>query len=91
MLMLLRRMGREDITVHGFRSAFRDWAGETTSFPGDVCELVLAHGIEDEAEAAYRRGEMLDKRAIVMAAWANFVEPKADDGKVIPLTQGAKR
>lgn len=91
MLMLLRRMGREDITVHGFRSTFRDWAGETTSFPGDVCELVLAHGIEDEAEAAYRRGEMLDKRMTVMTAWASFIEPKADDGKVIPLSQATKR
>lgn len=91
MLMLLRRMGREGITVHGFRSTFRDWAGETTSFPGDVCELVLAHRIEDDAEAAYRRGEMLEKRVTVMTAWANFIEPRADGNKVIPLSQGAKR
>lgn len=76
MLMLLRRMDYPDITVHGFRSTFRDWAGETTSFPGDVCEQVLAHKIESETEGAYRRGDMLAKRTKVMTAWAGFIEPK---------------
>jgi integrase len=90
MLMLLRRMGYPKITVHGFRSTFRDWAGETTNFPGDVCEQVLAHKIEDDSEAAYRRGTMLAKRVKLMAAWANFIEPKTDN-KVIPLSQGVKR
>jgi integrase len=90
MLMLLRRMGYEHITVHGFRSTFRDWAGETTSFPGDVCEQVLAHKIDDDTEAAYRRGDMLAKRTKVMAAWANFVEPRQSD-KVVRLTSGAGR
>lgn len=90
MLMLLRRMGYEKITVHGFRSTFRDWAGETTSFPGDVCEQALAHQIEDDSEAAYRRGTMLAKRVKLMAAWANFIEPKSDS-KVIPLSQSTKR
>ncbi|MFZ5674403.1 MAG: tyrosine-type recombinase/integrase [Pseudomonadota bacterium] len=90
MLMLLRRMGYEEITVHGFRSTFRDWAGETTSFPGDVCEHVLAHKIEDESEAAYRRGTMLKKRTEVMKAWANYIEPKTSSN-VIPLSQEAKR
>jgi integrase len=75
MLMLLRRMGYENITVHGFRSTFRDWAGEATSFPGDLCEQVLAHKIENETEAAYRRGDMLAKRTKLMNAWARFVEP----------------
>jgi integrase len=89
MLMLLRRMDYDDITVHGFRSTFRDWAGETTSFPGDVCEQVLAHKIEDDSEAAYRRGDMLNKRVKVMAAWASFIEPKPD-GKVISLPQGRR-
>jgi integrase len=89
MLMLLRRMKYNDITVHGFRSTFRDWAGETTSFPGDVCEQVLAHKIEDDSEAAYRRGDMLNKRVKVMAAWASFIEPKLD-GKVISLPQGRR-
>ncbi|MGD9812274.1 MAG: tyrosine-type recombinase/integrase [Sphingobium sp.] len=84
MLMLLRRMGYDKITVHGFRSTFRDWAGETTSFPHEVCEQALAHTIKNKAEAAYRRGDMLAKRALLMEAWANFIEPaKADN--VIPM------
>jgi integrase len=90
MLMLLRRMGYENITVHGFRSTFRDWAGETTSFPFEVCERALAHKVEDETQRAYARGDLLAKRAKLMNAWANFVEPKADN-KVIPLSQAAKR
>lgn len=79
MLMLLRRMGQANITVHGFRSTFRDWAGETTNYPGDVCEQVLAHKIDNETEAAYRRGDMLIKRAKVMDAWSNYLEPAKSD------------
>lgn len=90
MLMLLRRMAHDDITVHGFRSTFRDWAGEATSFPGDVCEQVLAHKIEDDTESAYRRGDMLAKRVKVMAAWANFIEPKPVNN-VISLPRGGQR
>ena len=84
MLMLLRRMGYDKITVHGFRSTFRDWAGETTSFPHEVCEQALAHTIKNKAEAAYRRGDMLAKRALLMEAWAKFIEP-AKAGNVIPM------
>ncbi|MEH6829154.1 MAG: integrase, partial [Parasphingorhabdus sp.] len=59
-------------TVHGFRSSFRDWVGEETSFAGDVAEMALAHTIKDKTEAAYRRGSMLDKRRTLMAGWADY-------------------
>ena len=89
MAMLLRRMN-PDVTVHGFRSAFRDWAAETTSFPHHICEMALAHTIENKAESAYRRGDLLAKRAKLMQAWADYCEPKAAS-KVIPLSRGVKR
>ncbi|MDW3687599.1 tyrosine-type recombinase/integrase [Cupriavidus sp. CV2] len=72
MLQLLERMERTDITVHGFRSTFRDWAGETTNYPREVCEAALAHGIKDKAEAAYARGDLFVKRAAMMQHWAEF-------------------
>jgi integrase len=72
MAMLLRRMGRDTITVHGFRSTFRDWASEQTSFPHETCEHALAHRISDKAEAAYRRGDQFEKRRKLMDAWAAF-------------------
>jgi integrase len=75
MSMLLRRMGRDNITVHGFRSTFRDWASEQTSFPHETCEHALAHRISDKAEAAYRRGDQFEKRRLLMQAWATFCEP----------------
>ncbi len=73
MTAVLRRMKLDEITVHGFRSAFRDWAGETTGFPREVIEAALAHQLKDKAEAAYARGDLMDKRRELMAAWANFV------------------
>jgi integrase len=84
MTMQLRRMNRGDITVHGFRSTFRDWASEQTSFPHETCEHALAHRISDKAEAAYRRGDQFEKRRKLMEAWAAFCEPKAA-GKVVPM------
>lgn len=72
MAMLLRRMGRGSITVHGFRSTFRDWAGETTSFPREVIEMALAHTIESKAERAYRRGRAVEKRRELMEAWDKY-------------------
>lgn len=69
---VLRRMERSDLTVHGFRSTFRDWAGETTSFPREVIEHALAHQLKDKAEAAYARGTLFDKRRLLMAAWADY-------------------
>lgn len=72
MLQLLERMKRDDITVHGFRSTFRDWAGETTHYPREVCEAALAHGIKDKAEAAYARGDLFAKRAALMQDWDKY-------------------
>jgi integrase len=72
MLMLLRRMGRGDLTTHGFRSAFRDWTEEATSTPHAVAEAALAHTIGDKVEAAYRRGDLFAKRARLMAEWADY-------------------
>ncbi len=71
MTMLLRRMER-DATVHGFRSAFRDWAAECTGYAHEVCEMALAHVIANKAEAAYRRGDLFDKRRRLMADWASY-------------------
>ena len=84
MTMQLRRMNRGNITVHGFRSTFRDWASEQTSFPHETCEHALAHRISDKAEAAYRRGDQFEKRRKLMDVWAAFCEPIEDD-KVISL------
>lgn len=72
-LQLLKRMERTDITVHGFRSSFRDWVGETTNYPREVAEAALAHGIKDKAEAAYARGDLFTKRAKMMQEWADYI------------------
>lgn len=71
MAMLLRRMD-VDATVHGFRSGFRDWAAESTGFAHEVCEMALAHAISNQSEAAYRRGDLFDKRRKLMDAWAKY-------------------
>lgn len=71
-LMMLRRMGREDLTGHGFRSTFRDWAAEMTAYPREVAEAALAHAIGDKVEAAYRRGDLFEKRRRLMEDWARF-------------------
>lgn len=70
MLMLLRRVKRDDLTVHGFRSTFRDWAGETTAHPREVIEHALAHQLKDKSEAAYQRGDLFAKRRVLMDDWA---------------------
>ena len=72
MTAVLRRMEREGLTQHGFRSSFRDWAGETTNYPREVCEHALAHRLADGVEAAYQRGDLLLKRAALMADWARY-------------------
>jgi integrase len=76
-LMLIRRMGL-DITAHGFRSAFADWAAEQTNFSREVCEMALAHTIKNKTEAAYVRGDLFEKRRELMAAWASFVSNAPD-------------
>ena len=70
MLTLLGRMGRDDLTAHGFRSTFRDWAAETTGYPSEVVEMALAHAVGDKVEAAYRRGDLFEKRRRLMTDWA---------------------
>jgi integrase len=72
--MLFRRLGRTDITTHGFRSSFRDWTGECTHFAREIAEAALAHQVGDATERAYRRGDALQKRRELMVAWASFLE-----------------
>ena len=71
---MMRGMGIKDATVHGFRSAFRDWAAERTNFPNEVCEAALAHAVSNRVEAAYRRGDLFDKRRKLIDAWAAYCE-----------------
>ncbi len=73
MLMVLRRMKRNDLTTHGFRSTFRDWASEVTHYPREVCEQALAHAVESAVEAAYRRGDLFGKRQMLMDHWSRYV------------------
>ena len=80
-------MGRDQITVHGFRSTFRDWAAEHTAFPNHVIEMALAHTIGDKTEAAYRRGDLLDKRRQLMKAWADYCGSSAV-GEVVSIRAG---
>jgi integrase len=84
MQMMLRRMGVENVTIHGFRSAFRDWAGNETHFPREIAEAALAHVVGDKAEQAYRRSDALEKRRALMAAWAGYIE-QDKGGNVVPL------
>jgi integrase len=86
MLTLLPLMGRDDITVHGFRSTFRDWAAETGE-SSDIAEAALAHALKDKTQAAYQRGDLLDRRHRLMQKWATHCAtlPKPDDAKVESL------
>jgi integrase len=70
---LLHGLGHKDVTRHGFRSSFRDWASECTQYPREVCELALAHDERDQTEAAYSRSDFIKKRSALMADWANFI------------------
>jgi len=85
--LLQKRMGRKDLTVHGFRSTFRDWAAELSNFPNEVVEMALAHTIEDPTEAAYRRGDLFAKRAKLMEAWAEYLNRSGTAATVTPITQ----
>ncbi len=79
MLMLLRRMEHGDLTVHGFRSTFRDWCAEATRYPRELAEAALAHTLDSKTEAAYQRGDLLEKRRRLMADWATFCGRVMDD------------
>jgi integrase len=83
LLMTLRRMNRTDLTAHGFRSTFRTWAAECTSFPREVVEAALAHVNGDKVEAAYQRGDMFEKRLRLMNAWADYCTKTIEDGGVV--------
>jgi integrase len=86
LLMLLRRMRRPDLTTHGFRSTFRDWTEEQTNTPRAVAEMALAHAIENAVEAAYRRGDLFEKRRVLMSRWADFcTTPVANQGTIAVL------
>jgi integrase len=84
MAKVMHRLQIDGTTVHGFRSAFRDWAGNETHFPREVAEAALAHVIGDKAEQAYRRGDALEKRRTLMEAWGAFCEPKQGDN-IVPI------
>ena len=89
MSMLLRRMN-QDCTTHGFRSAFRDWAAERTGYAHEVCEMALAHVIGNKAEAAYRRGDLFEKRRRLMTDWATYCGSGSASGdKVTPIRKAA--
>ncbi len=88
---VLRRMKRSDITVHGFRSTFRDWCAEASNFPRAVAEHALAHKLPDKTEAAYQRGDLLTKRISLMTAWANYCDRTKAPANVHELTRGAAR
>ena len=88
MAMLLRRM-KVDATVHGFRSGFRDWAAECTGYAHEVCEMALAHAIGNKAEAAYRRGDLFDKRRRLMADWATYCASGGAAGAKVSPIRGA--
>ena len=86
-LPLLKLLGRSDLTVHGFRSSFRDWAAERTAAPREVAEMALAHAVPDKTEAAYLRTDLFDKRRRLMDDWAAFcAQPPTEMGEtVVPL------
>ena len=88
-LQLLKRMGRADLTVHGFRSTFRDWAGESTAHPREVIEHALAHQLKDRAEAAYQRGSLFEKRRVLMADWAVYCSTVPASADVVPIRGAA--
>jgi integrase len=91
MASVLSRMGRNDITVHGFRSTFRDWAAERTNYPNHVVEMALAHVVGDKVEAAYRRADLFEKRRKLMSDWTKFcsTKPAATSAKVLLLRKSA--
>jgi integrase len=76
---VLRKLGAADASVHGFRSSFRDWAGDVSSAAHETIEAALAHSIKNKSEAAYRRGTAFEKRRVLMQAWATYCEPKVDN------------
>jgi integrase len=91
MLALLTRMKRDDLTAHGFRSSFRDWAAEQTNYPREAAEMALAHVVSDKVEAAYRRGDLFEKRRRLMDDWAKFCTTVVTAGSVVPINRAARK
>ena len=89
MLQLLRRMGRDDITVHGFRATFRTWVAERTGYQREVAEAALAHTIGNKVEASYQRGPLLEKRKRLMNDWATYcTNGQPETAKVVSFRDG---
>ena len=86
---VLHRIGRDDVTVHGMRSTFRDWAAETTGYAREVAEAALAHVNADKVEAAYRRSDLFEKRRQMMEAWSTYCTRPAPAGEVVPIRRTA--
>jgi integrase len=84
LLAVVRRMG-VDAVPHGFRSSFKDWASERTSYPAEMSEMALAHAISDKVEAAYRRGDLFEKRRRMMSDWAKFCATPLTQANVVPM------
>ena len=87
--LVVRAAGGDSATVHGFRSTFRDWVAETTAYPRELAEAALAHALSDKVEAAYQRGDLLEKRRVMMKAWAAFCGRERVAGEVVRLTRSA--
>jgi integrase len=85
-LKLLDDMKRSALNVHGFRSTFGDWCAEQTNYPREIAEAALAHVISNNAEAAYQRGDLLERRRLLMQGWADYCAP-TKSAKVVPLRQ----
>jgi integrase len=85
LLQVLRRMDRNDISVHGFRATFRTWVAEETNYPSEVAEAALAHKIPNEVERAYKRTTFFDKRRELMQSFADFTDGPATGDKVVPI------
>ena len=85
-------MERGDLTAHGFRSTFRDWVAETTAYPPELAEMALAHSIGNKVEAAYRRGDLFEKRRRLMSDWAAFCStPSMIDGSNVIVLRDASK
>ena len=85
--LMLRRMGLDKLTSHGFRSTFRDWAAERTNFQAEVAEAALGHAVGDKVEAAYRRGDFFEKRRRLMEAWGKFATSGPDAAVILTLRE----
>lgn len=86
---VLKRMDQKEITVHGFRSSFRDWAAESTAYPNEMVEMALAHTIGNKVEAAYRRGDLFEKRGRMMQDWSDYCDKAIKAGEVVPIRSNA--